>query len=280
MKLIGAHVSASGGVDKAPERAKEIGAGGFAIFTKNQRRWDAKPLDESTITAFKKAMDEYGFAPQAVLPHDGYLINLGQPDTAKRKKSLNAFLDEAERVAALGLEYLNFHPGSHLGQISEEECLMIIADGINEVLDAVSGVTLVVETTAGMGNHVGYRFEHLAALRDLSTQPDRVGACIDTCHIFAAGYDIRTKEAYLETMEEFDSIVGLENLKGLHLNDSKGEIGGNLDRHASLGDGVLGWEPFQFFMEDSRIADIPCVLETPDTKRWAEEVKTLYSFLR
>lgn len=277
MKYIGAHVSASGGVENAPLNAQKIGASAFALFTKNQRQWNAKPLTEKSIKAFKANLDAVGIRPEHVLPHDSYLINLGNPDKEKWQKSLTAFIDEAQRAEQLGIPLLNFHPGSHLRQISEEECIALNSEAMNTTLRNTGEVKLVVETTAGQGSNIGYSFEHLAALIDQSADPDRVGVCIDTCHIFAAGYDLRTEEAYQQTMEAFGRIVGFEKLMGVHINDAKSELGSKVDRHNSLGEGNLGTDAFKFLMNDPHLDDIPIVLETIEPEKWPEEIKWLYS---
>ncbi len=278
MKYVGAHVSSSGGVWNAPINAHEIGAKGFAMFTKNQKRWDAKPLDGKTIDKFKSKMEEFGYDANMVLPHDSYLINLGHPETEKEQKSLNAFIDELKRVEQLGLKYLNFHPGSHLKKISEKECLEKIAKNLNIALQKTDSAIAVIETTAGQGSNLGYKFEHLATLIDLVEDKERIGVCIDTAHIFAAGYDIRTKESYNKTMDEFDRIVGFEYLKGMHLNDSKAKFESRVDRHHSLGKGEIGLDAFRFIMNDKRIDNIPLILETIDPTIWADEIELLYSF--
>ena len=275
MKYIGAHVSAAGGVENAPERAKEIGATGFALFTKNQRQWKAKPLTEENITQFKKRCEEYGYSMDTVIPHDSYLINLGHPEKAKLQKSRDAFLDELQRCEQLGIELLNFHPGSHLKKISEQECLKVIADSINWSLDQTKTVKAVIENTAGQGTNMGYRFEHLAEILEMVDQKNRVGVCMDTAHAFAAGYNLSTEEGFTDTFEQFDSIVGFDNLLAMHLNDSKKELGSNVDRHESLGDGLIGWTPFELIMKDPRFDGIPLILETPNPDRWPEEIKNL-----
>lgn len=279
MKYIGAHVSASGGVYNAPLNAKAIGAKAFALFTKNQRQWKAKPLDSETIDLFKKNLEIAEILPKHVLPHDSYLINLGHPEEEKRQKSLDAFIDEVQRCEQLGLDKLNYHPGSHLKKISTEECLDRISESMNETLRQTKDVTLVIENTAGQGSNLGFAFEHLGYLIDSSIDKSRVGVCIDTCHMFTAGYDIRTKEAYDKTWNEFDEIIGFEYLKGMHLNDSKPDLGSHVDRHDSLGKGKIGLDSFRFLMNDERIDDIPMVLETIDESIWAEEIKLLYSFV-
>ncbi len=278
MKYIGAHVSASGGVENAVKNAVSIGASGFALFTKNQRQWKAKPLSEKSIENFKKLMEEYNFNAESILPHDSYLINLGHPDIEQRQKSYNAFVDEIKRVESLGLKYLNFHPGSHLRKLSETECLDLICENINNAIKETEYAVLVLETTAGQGSNLGYKFEHLAYIIDKTKDKSRIGVCIDTAHIFAAGYDIRTKEAYEQTMKEFDEIIGFNYLKGMHINDSKAKLASKVDRHHSLGKGEIGLEAFKFIMQDERIANIPLILETIDPNIWANEIKLLKSF--
>jgi deoxyribonuclease-4 len=272
---VGAHVSAAGGVENAPLNAQKIGATAFALFTKNQRQWKAKPLTAKSIEAFGQNCAEAGFTPGQILPHDSYLINLGHPEPTGLEKSRAAFLDEFERCRQLGLKYLNFHPGSHLGKISESESLARIAASINLALDDTSGVTAVIENTAGQGTNLGYRFEQLAEIIHQVKDRSRVGVCLDTCHSYAAGYDIKTAQGYADTMEQFDRIVGLKYLKAMHLNDSKKGFGSRVDRHASIGKGALGIQPFGFIMKDSRLDGIPLVLETPETTLWAEEIKLL-----
>ncbi len=279
-KYVGAHVSASGGVFNAPLNAKAIGAKAFALFTKNQRQWSAKPLDEETIELFKNNLKQSGIEPKHVLPHDSYLINLGHPEKDKRKKSLDAFVDEVRRCEQLGLDKLNFHPGSHLKKIDEEACLDLIVESMNIALNETEGVTLVIENTAGQGSNLGYRFEHLAYLIDRVSDKSRVGVCLDTCHTFTAGYDLRSKEAYEETMREFDRIVGFGYLKGMHINDSKPKLGSRVDRHHSLGCGEIGWDAFGFIMNDPRMDDIPLILETIDDSIWAQEIRALYDLVK
>jgi len=276
-KYVGAHVSASGGVFNAPLNAIEIGAQAFALFTKNQRQWKAKELDTETIDKFKANLDKSGILPKHVLPHDSYLINLGHPEEEKRQKSLDAFIDEVQRCELLGLDRLNFHPGSHLKKISEEECLDRIAESMNRTLDVTQGVALVLENTAGQGSNLGWKFEQLAHIIDKVEDKSRVGVCIDTCHMFTAGYDIRTKEAYDVSMAEFGNIVGFEYLMGMHLNDSKPDLGSHVDRHDSIGKGKIGLEAFRYVMNNERMDDIPLVLETIDESIWAEEIRLLYS---
>ncbi|BCD59554.1 MULTISPECIES: deoxyribonuclease IV [unclassified Nitratiruptor] len=278
-KFVGAHVSASGGVENAPKNAQNIGAKAFALFTKNQRQWKAKSLTQENIEKFDEHLECCGIEKKHILPHDSYLINLGHPEDEKRQKSLEAFLDEVHRCEQLGLDKLNFHPGSHLKKISEEECLDRIADAMNETLRQSSGVTLVIENTAGQGSNLGYKFEHLRYLIDKSIDKSRVGVCLDTAHMFAAGYDIRTKEAYDKTMQAFDEIVGFEYLKGMHINDSKAKFASRVDRHHSLGKGEIGLDVFRFIMNDPRLDDIPLILETIDDTIWDKEIELLYSFV-
>ena len=279
MKFVGAHVSTSGGIFNAPLNAINIKAKAFALFTKNQRRWNAKPLAENDIKAFKDNLKKARINVDHVLPHDSYLINLGHPEKEKRRKSIEAFIDEVKRCHQLGLKYLNFHPGSHLRQMTEEECLKVIAESLNETIERTEEVILVIENTAGQGSNVGYRFEHIAKLIELVEDKTRIGVCLDTCHLFAAGYDIRTEAAYLKTMEEFDSIVGFEYLKGMHLNDAKSTLGSRVDRHHSIGKGNIGLEAFRLIMNDPRLDNIPLILETIDPSIWAEEIKLLYSLV-
>lgn len=275
MKYIGAHVSASGGVDNAPINAYQIGATAFALFTKNQRQWHAKPLESSIIDSFKKRCEKYGFTSKQILPHDSYLINLGHPDAEQLEKSRTAFLDEMQRCEQLGLTLLNFHPGSHLKQISVDECLSRIAESINITLDKTKDVVAVIENTAGQGSNLGYKFEHLAQIIDLVEDKSRVGVCIDTCHAFAAGYDLRTEKACQETFAEFEKIVGFNYLRGMHLNDAKSELASHVDRHDSLGEGNIGKTAFRYIMQDSRIDEIPLILETINSDIWAQEIAWL-----
>lgn len=275
MKFIGAHVSISGGVENAPLNAKAIGATAFALFTKNQRQWQAKPLSSQNIEAFKRNCNNNGYTPQHILPHDSYLINLGHPEKEGLEKSRKAFYDEFERCQALGLIYLNFHPGSHLGKISESQCITRIAESINMALDRTHSVTAVIENTAGQGSNIGYRFEHLAQIISQVEDKTRVGVCLDTCHTYTAGYDIKTKTGYEQTLEQFDQIVGLSYLKGIHLNDSKKESGSRVDRHESLGKGTLGMTPFEYIIQDERMDGIPLILETPNDALWPEEITRL-----
>ncbi len=275
MKYLGAHVSIKGGVENAPLNARAIGANAFALFTKNQRQWRAKPLEAASIDAFRQNMAAVGISPRHVLPHDSYLINLGHPLPEGLEKSRAAFLEEMRRCQQLGLELLNFHPGSHLNKLSEAESLARVAESINIALSQTEGVTAVIETTAGQGSNLGYRFEHLARIIEAVEDRSRVGVCIDTCHIFVAGYDLRTPAACEQTFAEFDEIVGFRYLRGVHLNDSKPDLGQRVDRHASLGAGHLGWAPFRYIMNDSRFDDIPLVLETPDDSLWPAEIEQL-----
>ncbi|WP_435236183.1 deoxyribonuclease IV [Psychromonas sp. PT13] len=278
MKFIGAHVSASGGVFNAPKNAHDIGATAFALFTKNQRRWEAKPLDEQTINRFKTACQHYRFNAAQILPHDSYLINLGHPEKQALDKSKHAFLDEMHRCQQLGLTLLNFHPGSHLNKISEKDSLLRVADSINQALAQTETVKAVIENTAGQGSNLGYRFEQLATIIENIDNKKRVGVCIDTCHTFVSGYDLRTTEDCEQTFNAFSDIVGFEYLSAMHLNDSKVPLGSRVDRHAPLGLGEIGWDCFQYIMEDNRFDEIPMVLETTDQSRWPFEIQQLNSW--
>ncbi|MCD4736919.1 MAG: deoxyribonuclease IV [Bacteroidales bacterium] len=279
MKYIGAHVSASGGVENAPVNAHKIGAKAFALFTKNQKQWFSKPFTIRNIELFKENCEKYDFTSDQILPHDSYLINLGNPVAENLKKSRNAFLDEMKRGEQLGLSLLNFHPGSHLKQISEEECLDLIAESINITLEKTKGVTAVIENTAGQGTNLGYKFEHLAWIIDKVEDKSRVGVCLDTCHTYTAGYDIKSEAGYNKAFEDFEQIVGFNYLKGMHLNDSKKALGSRVDRHDSIGKGLLGKEIFMRLMNDPRFDNMPLILETPDDTLWEQEIKWLYGLI-
>lgn len=278
-KLLGAHVSASGGVFNAPINAKSIEARAFGLFVKNQRRWEAKPLTDKDIEKFKEAMKKNNYTPDVVLPHDGYLINLGNPDAEKRKKSLNAFIDEMKRCEQLGLKYINTHPGSHLNEISREECLDHISNGINKALESTECISVILENTAGQGSNLGNRFEDLAYIIERIDDKSRIGVCLDTCHTLAAGYELKDKEGYDKTMDEFEKTVGFKYLKAIHLNDSKFDTGSRKDRHHSIGKGVLGMDFFRRFMNDTRFDKMPIILETIDETLWKEEIELLYNLI-
>jgi deoxyribonuclease-4 len=280
MKRVGAHVSIAGGVENAPLNAAEIGAKAFALFTRNQRQWQSAPIQATSIDAFRQHCLDHGFLPSHILPHDSYLINLGHPETDKREKSLHAFITEMTRTQELGLTMLNFHPGSHLNLVSEDECLSIIANSLNRALEATQGVTAVIENTAGQGSNLGCRFEHLAAIIDLVEDKSRIGVCLDTCHLFASGYDLRTPEAFETTLAEFDHTVGVKYLRGMHLNDAKQVLGSRVDRHECIGRGMIGMEAFRHIMRHPVLEEIPMILETPDSDGWADEIAMLYSFSR
>ncbi|GAB6143596.1 deoxyribonuclease IV [Desulfocicer niacini] len=281
MKYVGAHVSAAGGVQNAPVNAHKIKATAFALFTKNQRQWQAKPLPPEAIQAFKENCRQYGYTPDQILAHDSYLINLGHPGKGALEKSRVAFIDEMERCGQLGLESLNFHPGSHLGKkgsTSERQiqaCLETISDSLNYALSATHGVTAVIENTAGQGSNMGYTFEQIAQIIHRVEDKTRVGVCIDTCHAFSAGYDLKSEEGFKETWQLFDRLIGFSYLKGMHLNDSKKGFDSRVDRHESLGQGSLGMEVFLRIMADPRFDNIPLILETPDSDLWAGEIEGL-----
>lgn len=279
MKYIGAHVSAAGGVQNAPLNAVEINANAFAFFTKNQRQWQAKPLESAAIDAFHEHCAEAGIQAAHILPHDSYLINLGHPDAEKLAKSREAFDDEMLRCEQLGLELLNFHPGSHLREIPVEVCLQTIAESINWALDKSSRVTAVIENTAGQGSNLGYRFEQIAAIIDGVEDKSRVGVCFDTCHAFAAGYDLRTWQGCEAVFAEFEQVVGFKYLRAMHLNGSKSEYGSRVDRHHSLEQGHLGTDVFRYIMQDDRFDNMPLVLETIDMSIWKEEIAWLRSLI-
>lgn len=278
MKYIGAHVSASGGVDNAPLNAHNIQATAFALFTKNQRQWAAPDLTTQQIDAFKAACEKYGYKAEQILPHDSYLINLGHPEKEGLEKSRASFVHEMQRCQQLGLDRLNFHPGSHLKKISEQESLALVAESINIALDKTEGVTAVIENTAGQGSNLGYAFWHLNYIIDRVKDKSRVGVCLDTCHSFAAGYDLSTEDGCEKVFEEFEREVGFKYLRGMHLNDALKPLQSRVDRHTPLGEGHLGITPFRYIMQDARFDGIPLILETPDEERWSEEIALLKSF--
>jgi deoxyribonuclease IV len=280
MKFIGPHVSTSGGVQNAPLNAQALKATGFGLFVKNQRQWAAPPYPAATIAAFKENLRTTGFTSKQVLAHAGYLINLGNIEEEPFTKSCAAFIDELQRCSMLGLTLLNIHPGSHLKKCSEEACLLRIASAINDALAATDGVAVVLENTAGQGSNVGYRFEHLAFIIKHVSDKSRIGFCLDTCHAFAAGYDLRTRASYKATMREIDAAVGLRYLRGAHLNDAKSTLGSRLDRHQNLGKGTLGLDVFKMIMRDERFEEIPLVLETIDEELWPREVALLRDMAR
>ncbi|MCK9304707.1 MAG: deoxyribonuclease IV [Bacteroidales bacterium] len=280
MKYIGAHVSASGGVENAPLNAHNIGATAFALFTKNQRQWLSAPLSQKSIELFRERCEQYNYSPSRILPHDSYLINLGHPLSDALEKSRTSFLDEMKRCEQLGLDRLNFHPGSHLNQISVDECLTRIAESINISLEKTKGVTAVIENTAGQGTNLGFKFEQIARIIDIVEDKNRVGVCIDTCHSFAAGYDLSNAEGFKRSFDHFDKVIGFKYLKGMHLNDAKKGLNSRVDRHDSIGVGLLGEETFKILMKDPRFDGIPLILETPDETLWSEEIARLKSWER
>ncbi|MBS9425592.1 deoxyribonuclease IV [Photorhabdus caribbeanensis] len=275
MKFVGAHVSAAGGVDQAVIRAHELKATAFALFTKNQRQWNAPPLAADVIDKFKENCERYGYGSRQILPHDSYLINLGHPESEALEKSRLAFIDEMQRCEQLGIDLLNFHPGSHLNKIDVDKCLARIAESINIALNKTQGVTAVIENTAGQGTNLGFKFEHLAAIIDEVEDKSRVGVCIDTCHAFAAGYDLRTDDVCKQTFQQFEKVVGFQYLRGMHLNDAKSEFASRVDRHHSLGEGNIGKTPFSYIMKDARFDGIPLILETINPDIWPQEIAWL-----
>ena len=276
MKYFGAHISASGGVWNAPENAHNIGAGAFALFTKNQRQWLAAPLTERDIELFRAACERFGYGPSQILPHDSYLINLGHPDAEGLAKSRESFVEEMRRCELLGLDRLNFHPGSHLGRIGLTESLDRVAESINIALEKTHGVTAVIENTAGQGTNLGHEFEQIAYIIDRVEDKSRVGYCIDTCHAFAAGYDLSSREACEATFRKIHSIISLDYLRGMHLNDAMRPLGSRIDRHERLGEGQIGWECFRYIAGDPRFDNMPLVLETIDESLWPAEIAALY----
>ncbi|MDR1414825.1 MAG: deoxyribonuclease IV [Odoribacteraceae bacterium] len=275
MKYIGAHVSAAGGVENAPLNAHEIGATAFAFFTKNQRQWSSPPLDQRSIDLFKERCRQFLYTPAQILPHDSYLINLGHPETDGLLKSRAAFTDELHRCEQLGLDRLNFHPGGTLGGIDEESCLFRVAESINRGLDKTRGVCAVIENTAGQGTNLGHTFEQLAYIIDRVEDKSRVGVCIDTCHALVAGYDISTPAGAKRMLDRFDAVVGINYLRGFHLNDAKKGVGSRVDRHADIGQGTIGFASLRQILKDVRLDNLPFILETPDTSLWPETIRLL-----
>lgn len=273
-------MSAQGGVSKVFENAEAIGAKAFALFLKNQRRWDSKPLEEKEIKKFRELLEKSEISPEHILPHNGYLQNLGNADKEKREKSLNAFIDEMERCNLLELKYINMHPGSHLNEISADECIELIAEGINTAIKKVPNVIVVLENTAGQGSNLGSKFEEIGKIINLIEDKSRIGVCLDTCHILAAGYELKDEEGYENTMSEFEKHIGFKYLKGIHLNDTKFDTGSKKDRHESIGKGMLGEEFFIRFMNDKRFDNIPIILETIDDSIWKQEIEYLYSLVK
>ncbi|MCM1429280.1 MAG: deoxyribonuclease IV [Clostridium sp.] len=279
MKYIGAHVSASGGVVNAPGNAHAIGAKAFALFTGSSNRWASKAITDKMAQKFKEECQSYGYSPEVILPHDNFLINLGSPDPQKLAMSRKSFLEEMQRCEQLGLTMLNFHPGSHLKILTEEECLDRIAESLNLILAQTKGVSAVIENTAGQGSNLGFDFAHLAHIISKVEDKERVGVCIDTCHAYSAGYDLATEEGYHNTWKEFDSVVGSDYLRAIHLNDDLKALGSRVDRHASIGQGTLGEDFFRRFVNDPRFDNMPIILETPNPDLWPEEISMLYSMI-
>jgi deoxyribonuclease-4 len=275
---VGAHVSAAGGVDNAPANAHEIGATALSLFTRNQRQWTAKPYEEETIERFHAAMAEFGYSADQAMPHASYLVNLGSPSDETREKSIGGLADELSRTVTLGMRWLNFHPGTSKGELDEDATLRRIADGMDQVLAQVEGGVLVLENTAGQGASIGRSIAQLAGILGYVKEPERVAVCIDTCHAFAAGYDIRTAEGWNALVEEVEREVGLEKLVALHLNDSTGALGSTKDRHKPIGEGEIGIDGFRAIMEDTRMDGKPMILETPEVERWAQEIAMLKGF--
>ena len=277
MKYVGAHVSAAGGVSNTPIAASEINAKAFALFTGSSARWVSKAISDEEAELFRKNCEIYGYTPDVILPHDNFLINLGSPDSKKLAMSRKSFLDEMKRCEKLGLRMLNFHPGSHLNQMDEDACLDLIAESINITLDKTEGVTAVLESTAGQGSNLGFRFEQLARIISGVEDKSRIGVCVDTCHSHSAGYDFVSEEGYRQAWKEFDDTIGAGYLRALHLNDNKRTLGSRIDRHEKIGEGSLGLGFFRRLMNDPRFDDMPLILETPDPDIWKQEIELLYS---
>jgi len=278
--LLGAHVSITGGVYKAPERGRKLTCDCIQIFSKNQMQWKTKPLADADAARFREESKKHGIAETMI--HDSYLINLASPDDALLTKSRGAFVDEMRRAELLGVRYLVFHPGAHVGS-GEQAGLRAIAESMDCARreSGSSGVVLLLENTAGQGSVLGHSFEQLAKIMDSLEDQKGVGVCFDTCHAYAAGYDVRVPKGYERTFDVFDDVIGLDRLKAMHLNDSKGKLGSRLDRHEQIGRGHIGTEGFGNLMNDERFRDIPMVLETPGgEKEYASNLKLLRSLVR
>ncbi|KJE93875.1 endonuclease IV [Capsaspora owczarzaki ATCC 30864] len=284
-RLVGYHVSTAGGVQNAPVNAALVGATAFAMDTRSKRKWDSPPYTAATIQAFRKACCEHGYQPHQILPHGSYLINAGSPVPEILAKSRAALIEEVQRCEQLGLSQYNFHPGSTVGLCTTEKCIETIAESIDLAVGASKAVTVVVESMTGSGNVIGGKFEHLRDIIAHVKDKTRIGVCLDTCHMFAAGFDLRTRAEYDKVMNDFDRIVGFQYLRGLHLNDSKGELGCNRDRHENIGKGKLGLSAFELIMNDERFRNIPMILETPvsaevESDGYKKEIELLQSMVR
>jgi deoxyribonuclease-4 len=280
--LIGAHIFVNGGVDSAITKAEEFGFTAIQIFTRNNNRWTSKPLSDKEINAFKEKLASSNI--KVVVSHDSYLINLCAVDPENLEKSRLAFKDELDRCEQLGIPYLNFHPGSH-GGAGEDEGIKLIAESLNLLHQQTKGykVKSMLEATAGQGNALGYKFEQLAKIIELVEEKERMCVCIDTAHIFAAGYNIKDPKEYKKVMKNFDDIIGLDLLKCIHMNDSKKPLGSRVDRHDHIGKGEIGLDGFSNFMNDKRLKDVALILETPKGKEQLEDlenVKTLLSLVK
>ena len=274
MPLFGAHMSVAGGLANAFERIGRVNGKALQIFTKNQRQWFAAPLTDEEIVDFNAARRKWGDLP--IGAHDSYLINLANPEEKAASRAVNAFSDEIHRCAQLDIPYLIMHPGSHLGAGIESGLAALTANLDRAIAKAASGsVTILLETTAGQGTGLGSRFEELAYVLEHSRYTEQLGVCLDTCHIFGAGYDIRTPLVYEQTIQEFDRVIGLERLKFFHINDSKKELASRVDRHEHIGQGHIGLSGFKLLVNDLRFAGLPMVLETPKQKDLAEDRKNL-----
>ncbi|KDQ61279.1 hypothetical protein JAAARDRAFT_191370 [Jaapia argillacea MUCL 33604] len=275
---VGAHVSAAGGVENSITNAALIGANAFALFLKSQRKWTGPPLKSDSIAKFKSRLETFGYSPCHILPHGSYLVNLGNPDDEKREKSYQCFLDELVRAEQLGLTLYNFHPGSTVGLTTMENSISLIAQCLNRAHKETKSVVTVIENMAGSGNVIGSSFKDLGDIIKQVEDKARVGVCLDTCHMFAAGYDIRTKQGWISMITQFDEEVGLKYLRGMHLNDSKAQLASKKDRHENIGLGHLSLRAFHHILTDERVQNIPLILETPSQENndiWIKEVEIL-----
>ncbi|NIH16703.1 MAG: deoxyribonuclease IV [Buchnera aphidicola (Periphyllus lyropictus)] len=277
MKYIGPHVSISKGIVKSVKIAYQLNSTAIGFFLKNPLQWDISSISENVIRSFKNSCKKYKFTDDQIFPHSGFLINLGNYENSLLKKSRISLINEVKRCRELGIKFLNFHPGSHLNKISEKNCLKLISKSINFVLSKTKDVILVIENTAGQGTNMGYCFHHLYEIIKNIEDKTRIGVCLDTCHLFSSGYDIRNKENYKKTFDAFEEIVGFNYLKGLHLNDSKFGLGKKKDRHENLGFGYIGKNFFKWVIKDLRFKKKPLILETVNKRLWKKEISWLQS---
>jgi len=278
--IIGGHMSIGGGFAEAPERARNIGLDAMQVFTKNQRQWIAKPLNMEDVNFYLENMKRFDI--KITVAHASYLVNLAAPEQDKFEKSIESMVHELQRCESLKIPYLIFHPGAHMGE-GEKNGLKRIVDGINKIIEKSEGIKakITIETTAGQGTNLGYRFEQIGFILDNVSDKSKVRVCMDTCHIFAAGYELRSKDGYEKTMDEFSRNIGFENLVAVHLNDSEKALGSRVDRHAQIGRGYIGREGFKNLLKDKRFSNMPLILETPGGEAlYPEDLNMIKSILK